>query len=381
MLDVPDKMKSIGIIDQVGSKAGMDLYSYSLLNSFRTKGFDVFLFSNVRTTQATVHTEDCFTKSGSSYLAKGYSLLRGYILSFCKARRRRIDYMILHVFSYSIVDLFAFFVSWLLQFKTVAIVHDVETFESGKGRSDLIRYLIFNYLADSLVIHNTYSYQEILKSVDRSRAYRIRIIRHGAYTDLPADIITTVTTIPSEIDPSRRFILFFGQIRAEKGLDVLLSAMPLVDNSCVLVIAGRLREKSDDRYRRIALQHNVVDRCVFIERYVTEEEKNYLFKSAAVVAIPYKQVFQSGVLLTAMSYGKITVVSDLRPNMDIVKDGVNGFSFMSENSADLANKINRAISLDTSAKIQMEREAYSVAHNDYSWDSIASIYVDLFSIL
>jgi D-inositol-3-phosphate glycosyltransferase len=368
---------NVAIIDPVGSKAGMDLYSYSLLDSLHKKRFSVVLFSNINTESNNISTYNYFKIVNKSLFLKAYALIRGYILSYVTAKRKRIDIIILHVFEYSIMDLFAFLISQMLGFKTLAIVHDVEPFKNIKYISNAIKYIMLNYLSNYIVVHNSYSYECIVKSIRESKKRIVRIIKQGAYTNTEIDIYTKNISIPPEIDCDKKLILFFGQIGIRKGLDILLLSMKFIKKEYKLIIAGRLRDKSDVYYRDIILKNNIMDRIIFLNRYMSTEEKNYLFNVSEIIVLPYKKIYQSAVLLTAMSYKKVVVTSNLPPNLEIIKDGINGFIFESENYIDLANKINCIISLDVKVKKQIENNAYSFVQNEYSWDKIADSYSDL----
>jgi D-inositol-3-phosphate glycosyltransferase len=369
-------MKIVGLIDQVGSKAGMDLYSYSLLTNLKEKGCIVSLYSNIQIDDANIATYNYFKKSNSNILSKAISLLKGYVLSYYKAKQHHTDYIILHVFSYTVIDLFAFMLSWFFQIKTVAIIHDVEPFKS-EGNSKTVKYIIFNYLSSYIVVHNNYSYNSIYNSVIHSKRKNIRIIRQGAYTETNNAVHTkNIVTLP-EINSNDKFLLFFGQIKAEKGLDILLSAMPLVVNNYKLVIAGRLKEKNDIHYIKMISDRKIGNRVVYLNRYISNEEKNYLFNTADIVVLPYKKIYQSAVMLTAMSNSKIIVTSDIVPNFDIIKDGENGFLFKSENIEDLARVLNYVISLDDKTKDSIKHNIYTLACKEYSWDKIAEKYFEM----
>ena len=96
-------------------------------------------------------------------------------------------------------------------------------------------------------------------------------------------------------------------------------------------------------------------------------------KACDVMVLPYQEIFQSGVLLMAMSFKMVVVCSDIASFKEIIKDGVNGSLFKSLSSENLSFKINSIIH-DNKRLEQIKTEAYSTIKNDFSWDKIALDY-------
>jgi glycosyltransferase involved in cell wall biosynthesis len=57
------------------------------------------------------------------------------------------------------------------------------------------------------------------------------------------------------------------------------------------------------------------------------------------VVLPYLRIYQSGVVLLAMSYGNPVLVSDIEGLLEAVSDGSTGFVFRSLDSAHLAERV------------------------------------------
>jgi len=96
---------------------------------------------------------------------------------------------------------------------------------------------------------------------------------------------------------SRRVLLFFGLIRDYKGLDILLEAMPLLDRSYTLVVAGEAYG-SFDRYRQIIDSERfapVKDNLILVDRYIPDGEVKVYFSAADLSVLPYRSATQSGI--------------------------------------------------------------------------------------
>ena len=108
----------------------------------------------------------------------------------------------------------------------------------------------------------------------------------------------------------RPVILFFGNVRAYKGLEDLMAALPLVRRSvdATLVVAGTFFEPLE-RYERQAGELGVADRVRFIPDYVPDEDVPGLFAHSDVVALPYRSAPGSAVLGQAAVTGRPVVAT------------------------------------------------------------------------
>ncbi len=111
-------------------------------------------------------------------------------------------------------------------------------------------------------------------------------------------------------------ILFFGMISKAKGVNYLLEAMKLMPEF-KLTVAGRIVEKSTGK----KLMENPPPNATLKFGWVDEEEKNELFHSNDILAMPYTDApYQSAVLHDAMSYGLPVIVTRTGSIHDIVEE-------------------------------------------------------------
>jgi len=118
--------------------------------------------------------------------------------------------------------------------------------------------------------------------------------------------------------PSGSTLLFFGLLRAYKGLDVLVRALPLVPGAR-LVVAGDPLDPVEP-VRRLADEIGVADRIEWRLGFLPEAEVDSLMREAAVVVLPYRRTDASGVLATAIGHGRPAVVSDVGSLGETVRD-------------------------------------------------------------
>lgn len=136
--------------------------------------------------------------------------------------------------------------------------------------------------------------------------------------------LPVISAKPPKVHPEGRTHLFFGTLRENKGLDVLLDAMALVpDHDLRLHIAGR----GAARLEALARSAARADRRISAEiGYISVERQDELLRSATSVVLPYTALdAQSGVLCDAYSYRRpviATSVGALGPEVERHRTGV-----------------------------------------------------------
>ncbi len=129
------------------------------------------------------------------------------------------------------------------------------------------------------------------------------------------------------LDPKYRYVLFFGFIRAYKGLDLLLDAFadPWLKQSDVkLIVAGEFYGDSAPYLSKIE-QLGIADKVVLCTDFIPDGEVNRYFSAADIVAQPYKTATQSGVTQIAFHFEKAMLVTNVGGLAEIVPDGKIGY--------------------------------------------------------
>ncbi len=111
-------------------------------------------------------------------------------------------------------------------------------------------------------------------------------------------------------DPSKKSILFFGLIRDYKGLDILIEAFGLLDNSYQLIIAGE-PYGSYDLYRNLIDKNPYRDNIKEFTRYISDGEVPALFSAADVCVLPYRSATQSGISAISSHFELPIITTDV----------------------------------------------------------------------
>jgi len=127
--------------------------------------------------------------------------------------------------------------------------------------------------------------------------------------------------------PADRFILFFGFIRAYKGLDLLIKAMadPAVRSLGIkLLVAGEFYE-DEKPYFDLIHTLDVSESIILHSHFISNEEVKYYFSAASLVVQPYISATQSGVTQVAYQFNKPMVVTNVGGLAETVPDGKCGY--------------------------------------------------------
>jgi glycosyltransferase involved in cell wall biosynthesis len=178
----------------------------------------------------------------------------------------------------------------------VLTAHDVLPREPHPGQREAQRRLYERF--DAIVAHSRHGRTRLIEELGVEPA-RVHVIPHGAFAHL-----AEAPQGPPPFQTDKPVVLFFGLLRPYKGIDVLLEAWREVQDA-ELWIAGMPR--MDISALRAAAPPNVR----FVPRFITDEQLPPYFRRADLIVLPYREIEQSGVLFTALAFGKPLLLSDV----------------------------------------------------------------------
>ncbi|MNF36673.1 D-inositol 3-phosphate glycosyltransferase [compost metagenome] len=376
------KINTCHIIEPVGGHGGMNYYNMGLAEGLISNGTKVKLYTCPESKEQSTDKIEILKVFKKIYgqdnkIIRATRYLFGLIHSLNNIKKSNGKFCHLHFFQYSILEFITVFLCKLYRIKTIVTVHDVESF--SKNELSPIQVQILR-IADHFIVHNQFSHSELLQLLQRNKISKpISIIFHGNYLPFIRPTETATSRNQLEIPQNKNVILFFGQIKKVKGLEVLLKALPLVIHSkpdTVLVIAGKVWKDTFEGYQRIIEELGLSSNTIQHIRYIPDDQVDYYYSAADVVALPYKKIYQSGVLLMAMSYGCVTVSSRLPAMKEVVADGINGYMFDTDNSIDLAKVLIKA--LDANNRQAISDEAIASMKENHDWKKLATQHMEVY---
>ena len=363
------KTKKAAIIDPIGIKAGMDSYDCNLLSSLARIDVDGLLYSNFLWNEFPEKSFHFFSESIGHSLSGIFLLPLKYLKIIRHAKLRSCDSIIIHVFHFNRMD------EWVLEkikahgMKTIVIVHDVESFISVTNSTRLKR--VCEKLADVLVVHNNFVFEELSKRISKETAEKIHVIPHGDFLNLASGSLSKAQARKKlGLNLEKKIVLFFGMIKETKGLDTLLHAWKNVDADSSLIIAGRLRNISFRKYQEIIDLEPASKNIHLMLRQIKNEERDLLLRAADLVVLPYKRIYQSGVLIMSMSYGVPVIVTRLKAFEEVLKHRYNALLVDVEDTRQLSEAISTLLN-DTDLQESLASNALKTIHSKHNWSEIA----------
>jgi glycosyltransferase involved in cell wall biosynthesis len=129
------------------------------------------------------------------------------------------------------------------------------------------------------------------------------------------------------LNPAKKYLLFFGLIRDYKGLDILLKAMAtdkLRHSDIQLIVAGEYYSNKEE-YEKLIRDLNLQDKVELHTRFIPDNEVVHYFCAADMVVQPYKHATQSGVTQICYHFNKPMLVTNVGGLPEIVPDNKVGF--------------------------------------------------------
>lgn len=302
-------------------------------------------------------------------ISRALRFVKGLLSAFRDSRKESATIAHWHFFHLHSLELMCVLLSRLFKLRNVATIHDVDSFGAANNR--LSAWILFT-LIDGIIVHNLASHTALLQKYPKLKN-KTRIIPHGNYLPFINSKITPSTSRQKlGLPDDKKILLFFGQIKSVKGLDLLLLALAKIvqsDESYLLVIAGKVWKDDIKVYEKIIEDHSLSPFIRLHLRYIPDEEVSTFYSAADLIILPYRKIFQSGVLLMAMSEGCNVLASDIPGMTEIITHGETGFLFKSEDADALTSAIFDAFS-DSERKEHIKNNALKMMQEQYSWDKI-----------
>ena len=130
------------------------------------------------------------------------------------------------------------------------------------------------------------------------------------------------------LDVKKRYMLFFGLVRAYKGLDLLLDAFAKVKDrlpELQLIIAGEFYE-DEEKYRAQITANGLDERVILRNEFIPDADLRKYFGAADLIVQPYKSATQSGVTQVAFHFEKPMLVTNVGGLGEIVHDHQMGYA-------------------------------------------------------
>ena len=213
---------------------------------------------------------------------------------------------------------------------------------------------------DAIVVHSEHGATRLRDELGLDPA-KVHVIPHGILDNLAA-----VQPVPL-FAKTRPVVLVLGLIRPYKGLDVLLDAWRQARPDAELWVVGMPRMDT-------SFIHGPDVRTAL--RFVSGAELAGAFEAADLVVLPYREIDQSGVLFTALAFGKPLLLSSVGGFPEI-----EGAKLVPPGDALALAQALSTLLADPAELERMAAASRALAAGPYGWDGIAQRTLALYEAL
>lgn len=276
--------------------------------------------------------------------------------------------------------------------KIVFTAHNVDDYgRPGQKSSKFNKWsLKFFYENVNHIIVHTQDCKLKLSSQFNIPSEKISVIPHGINILFPLSKITSIEAREKlNIQKNFKIILFFGMLKYYKGVDILIDAFELVlkdSSDYFLILAGY---PSDNKYVELLQtkikQKKLSTNVLTLFKFIDDNEIELIMKAADCLVLPYRGIYQSGVLFLGYAFGLPIIASNVGNFSNDIIENKTGYIFNNEDITDLSIKIKNFFQSELFLKKENTRkQIIKYANDNYSWEKIGlktfEIYKKFFSI-
>lgn len=357
-------------------------YTYSLANALKACGNEVELVIDDKKDnnycQCKCYNQFLTSRKDIRKVKKLTNYCDSYRFIVKKAIKEQFDVIHVQWFQFSPVDYYYLNMLKKHGIKVFVSVHDILPF--NEKEYDMMFHKKIYGLCDQIIVQAETNIKRFYELFPEDSS-KVTFIPHGHFLDF-ADLHGQEESRKRLNIPNDRMVfLFFGQIKKVKGVGVLLEAFGRLKQKredLYLVIAGSVWKDDFGPYQEIIDKYKLTEKQLKTDiRFIPDDEVGYYYSACDVAALPYLDVYQSGVIQLAYAYGKPVVATSIAPFMEIVKDNVSGFLCKPDNADDLAKVMIRAFEHKDELE-QLGVAGRATIEKKYSWSDIAEKITGLY---
>lgn len=264
------------------------------------------------------------------------------------------------------------------------ICHNVHPFAPA-GLFDRSRVQRFFYrriyrLFDAVFVHFDRNRRELLEAFGVPES-RVGVIVHGneeIFRELRTPGITAAALRDRAGIGDEPVVLFFGTLSHYKGADVLLEAFPRVhrETGARVVLAGFPFHDFDvAAHRQRARDLGIANAVTWVPEYIDSGDVAAWMELASVIVFPYRDIYQSGAVHVAQTFGVPTIASAVGAFQDVIEHEVSGLLVPPQDPAALSDALVRLLR-DPALAARLGARAMQDAQGPFAWTTIAGTILE-----
>jgi glycosyltransferase involved in cell wall biosynthesis len=174
-------------------------------------------------------------------------------------------------------------------------------------------------------------------------------------------------------------LLFFGMLRRDKGVELLIEAMGRVQGDCKLLLAGTPFDWNADGIHEMIRAHRCEDRVLTDLHYIPEEATANYFSAADALILPYRSHYMgaAGPLKTAFGFGLPAIATRVRDLAHYLDAAPIGVSVSPDSVESLTAAIEKFLALTPSERTVLSDNSRRLAET-CSWAVVAKRFSEIY---
>lgn len=216
---------------------------------------------------------------------------------------------------------------------------------------------LFDHSLTKYMLNTTDAFIVMSKSVEEDlRRFRpdapAELVTHPLYTHFGEPMPKDEARSSLGWDQDKKILLFFGYIRAYKGLNDLLRAMPNIheETGAHLVVLGEFYEDRGP-YDRLISELGISEIVQMSGDYVPNEEVAVQFAASDLVVLPYRSATQSGIVQVAYQLERPVLSTRVGGLEEMITDDETGLLIPPDDQGALVEAIRRYFAEELEEKL------------------------------
>lgn len=355
------------LLISLGTKSGIAQYPAQLANGLADL-VDIHVLTPVNEEIKTLYHQDVtlhqiqprVLRPPIKYLSAYLDIIRGI---------QEISPDIIHVPFYNTFEISL--APILTLYPAIATIHDPIS-HSGMDRFGIFTKMrvASSRVFDSIIVHGKVCKKQAIEAGFQQQ--RVRTLPHGLY-DLFKEHGKQIeeTAYPVVRDLDAPTILFFGEIRPNKGYDrveAILQKVQEQEPSTKAIVAGSPNLGGNKMENTLKTLDDNED-IILIPEYIPLEEVRPFFIKSDVVVLPYYDATASGVAMIAYTFNTPIVTTDTGELGEIVRKDNSGIVASTNSTCQIANSVSSLVTDDNQRKDIIDN--IRDARCKYEWSTIA----------
>lgn len=318
------------------------IYNYTVMKRISETNTITYFTSNICEDQTMlleklgISVVEIETQEYSNKIKSNLSIFKNVLRCFRYAEKNNISLIHFFTLDFILIQLFL-----IKLFKNRNVSATIHWLPNNKIKLFFL-HLNLKFALSKLVVHGDYIKEKIALRLDFKNMWKLNSIVYPAFEENEVTEKDDALKVLGMENCDEKILLYFGEMRKDKGIDILLDALKDIKAKYKLIVAGKPEYFTKEYILERAVGFNNV---ILDLEYVSDSKLALYFSMADIVILPYRSWFsgQSGPLTDGVKHKCMIIAPNVGQIGNTVVRYKIGKTFEVENSKSLAKVIDECI--------------------------------------